>query len=223
MMVPVFRVLPFTSIWLENQKLGRGGVMANRSYLYSADDLVLAGANQKPRVVGVAEWNYDIPVAFRLLLSAYPRKCRSVIWDVPDEIAIASDYEQGVARLLHYLDRIKDPQIAELRDEAQAFLTAAENKRRYFILECGEIFELGSEPLAVQNERLLSELLELESDFPSPTAADDVDSLGLGNWSNFLWATSARVGGASSDKPGNPVAARPAQWSNNSRLPAAAS
>ena len=66
--------------------------MANRSYLYSADTLPTSDVNQKPRVVGISEWNYDIPVAFRLLLSGYPRKCRSVIWDFPDEIAIAGDY-----------------------------------------------------------------------------------------------------------------------------------
>ena len=100
---------------------------------------------------------------------------------------IAGDYEQGVARLLRYLDRIGHPKIAELRDEARAFLTAAENKRRYFILECGEIFQMDSEPLAAQNERLLSELLELESNAPGPATVQDIDSLGLGNWSNILY------------------------------------
>lgn len=160
--------------------------MANRSYLYSTDALPSAEAEKKPPAVGIAEWNYDIPLAFRLLLSAHPRKCRSLIWDFPEEIAIAGDYVQGVARLLRYLDRIDDPAIAELRDEARSFLTADENKRRYFILECGEIFELDSEPLAAQNDRLLSELLELEStsaDLP----AGDIESLGLGNWSNILY------------------------------------
>jgi hypothetical protein len=161
------------------------GVMANRSYLYSADALPTAGADKKPRVVGIAEWNYDIPLAFRLLLSAHPRKCRSVIWDFPDEIALAGDYEQGVTRLLSYLDRIEQPEIAELRDEAREFLAA--NKRRYFILECGEIFDMDSEPLAAQNDRLLSAVLELVSDFPSLAIAEDVNSLGLGNWSNVLY------------------------------------
>lgn len=161
--------------------------MANRSYLYSADELPMAGGGKKPRVVGIAEWNYDIPIAFRLLASARPRKCRSVIWEFPDEIAVAGDYERGVARLLQYLDQVECPEIAELRDEAREFLTSAENRRRYFILECGELFQMGGEPLAAQNDRLLSELLELESNFSDAAATADVDSLGLGNWSNALY------------------------------------
>ncbi|MFT3883272.1 MAG: hypothetical protein QM703_26915 [Gemmatales bacterium] len=161
--------------------------MANRSYLYSADTLPTQEANTKPVAVGISEWNYDIPLAFRLLLSADPRKCRSLIWDFPDEIAIAGDYEYGVAHLFRYLDQIKDPEIVQLRDDARKFLGATENKRRYFILECGEIFELDSEPLAAQNDLLLSEVLEMESDLPCPTAALDIESLGLGNWSNILY------------------------------------
>lgn len=161
--------------------------MANRSYLYSVDALPTAGAEKKPRVVGIAEWNYDIPLAFRLLLSAHPRTCHSLIWDFPDEIAIAGDYEQGVARLLGYLDELDRPEIAKLREEARAFLTATENKRRYFVLECGEIFEMDVEPLTAQNKRLLSELLELERKAPGPDAAGDIDALGLGNWSNILY------------------------------------
>lgn len=161
--------------------------MANRSYLYSVDELPIAGAEQKPRVVGISEWNYDIPLAFRLLLSAHPRKCHSLIWDYPDEIAVAGDYEQGVARLLGYLDELNRPELAELREEARAFLTAAENKRQYFVLECGEIFEMDLEPLTAQNERLLSELLDLETNSPEPTAAADINALGLGNWSNILY------------------------------------
>ncbi|QEG32123.1 hypothetical protein GobsT_69740 [Gemmata obscuriglobus] len=44
--------------------------MANRSYLYAADALPTSGAEKKPRIVDIAEWKYDIPIAFRLLLSA---------------------------------------------------------------------------------------------------------------------------------------------------------
>lgn len=161
--------------------------MANRSYLYSVDALPVAGADEKPLVVGIAEWNYDIPLAFRLLVSAHPRKCRSLIWEYPDEIAIAGDYDQGVARLLDYLDGMNQSGIAALRDEARAFLNADENKRRYFVLECGEIYEMDAEPLIDQNERLLAELLELGSSIPKPDKTEDIHTLGLGNWSNVLY------------------------------------
>ena len=110
-----------------------------------------------------------------------------MIWDCADEIAIAGDYDEGVSRLLRYLDRIEHPRITELRDRTRKFLTVAENKRRYFILECGEIFEMEDAPLAEQTNQLLSEILELNSTSSDSFAGLDIETLGLGNWSNELY------------------------------------
>lgn len=186
--------------------------MANRSYLYATD--VPPSPAVKPadgRMIGISEWNYDIPPAFKLLLTGSPRKSISSIWQVPDEIAIVGDYGSGVSRLLRELDKIADPRIADLRSEAKAFLSDSKNQRSVFVLECGEIYELESKPLAEQNDRLWKEIgaLSMSDSIEWPVEATkpqsgllarvfgtrkagrsaeiDIDSLGLGNWSNVLY------------------------------------
>src|SRR5690349_6988916 len=111
--------------------------MANRSYLY-ASDLVPARDIDRSlrRIIGISEWNYDIPIAYKLLASGDPRSCMSSIWDFDGDIAIVSDYEAGVRRLFAYLDRIPESLIARDRDEARKFLFSPENRRKYFVLEC---------------------------------------------------------------------------------------
>ncbi|HSQ58284.1 MAG TPA: hypothetical protein VLM40_21355 [Gemmata sp.] len=137
--------------------------MANRSYLYSSQ--VVPSPETKLGATGlngISEWNYDIPVTFKILLSSNPRKCRSSIWEVPDEIAIAGDYDPGVERLLKFLDRISIPEVTPLKEEARSFLTDSANKGHYFVLECGELFEMEDEPLSEQNESLLEEIQNID-------------------------------------------------------------
>jgi hypothetical protein len=137
--------------------------MANRSYLYSSNFVTSPDANEVDRrMTGISEWNYDIPIAFKILLSGNPMKCRSSIWEVPEEIAIVGDYDQGLDRLLHFLDRIPLPEITPLKEEARQFLTDEANKNRYFVLECGEIFEMDDAPPTEQNDRLLAEIRNIE-------------------------------------------------------------
>lgn len=136
--------------------------MANRSYLYSTN--FVPGSDVKKderRIVGISEWNCDIPIVFKLLLSANPRRCRSSIWDIPEEIALLGDYDKGTANLFAFLERISDPAVQPLRQEARGFLAAEKNKNRYFLLECGEIFDMAEEPLQEQNDRLLDEIKNL--------------------------------------------------------------
>jgi hypothetical protein len=137
--------------------------MANRSYLYSSNFVTSPDTNEADRrMTGISEWNYDIPIAFKILLSGAPMKCRSSIWEVPEEIAIVGDYDQGLDRLLHFLDRIPLPEIIPLKEEARQFLTHDANKNRYFVLECGEIFEMDDAPPTEQNDRLLAEIRNIE-------------------------------------------------------------
>jgi hypothetical protein len=142
--------------------------MSNRSYLYSTDRLPSSdGGEQRPRYVGISEWPYDIPLVFKILVSGNPRACQSSIWS-PEPIAIAGDYDQGVVRLFEFLDRIDEPDLAPLREEAHAFLTAEENKNRYFLLECCEIYD---DPSPEQrNDRLLAEIQDLEPEMESTLA-----------------------------------------------------
>lgn len=192
--------------------------MANRSYLYSTNFVPPPGATESQRrIIGISEWNYDVPLVFKLLLSGNPKKCRSLIWDMTDEIALVGDYEQGLARLFRFLDRISIPEIVPLRDEAREFLAAEKNRGQFFVLECGEIFEMIDEPLSSQNVQLLSEIQDIASvaeatvvalnraaqsksnrgllarmlhrtePASSQSSKPDIHAIGLGNWSNILF------------------------------------
>jgi hypothetical protein len=146
--------------------------MANRSYLYSSNFVPSLEANAGDRrITGISEWSYDIPIAFKVLLSGNPRKCRSSIWEVPEEIAIVGDYNLGLDRLLCFLDRMPLPEVAPLKDESRRFLEDEANKNPYFVLECGEIFEMEDSPLAEQNDRLLAEILKIEPVIESSLAS----------------------------------------------------
>lgn len=137
--------------------------MANRSYLYSTN--VIPGPDaisQGRKLVGISEWNYDIPIVFRLLLSGNPRSCRSSIWETPEEIAILGDYATGVKNLTAFLSQITLPAAQGLITEALDFLSQPVNKSQYFVLECGEIFEMDEEPLLEQNQALLDQIKNLQ-------------------------------------------------------------
>ncbi|MEY8252582.1 MAG: hypothetical protein RPR91_09360, partial [Colwellia sp.] len=135
--------------------------MANRSYLYSCN--VIPGENEEKKLVGISEWNYDIPIVYKLLLSGNPQMCQSSIWDVEENIAIAGCYNTGVSNLSRFLDLIEREDAKELVKEASDFLSSGINKGNYFILECGEIFDMNGEDLAGQNQELFEELLNLDS------------------------------------------------------------
>lgn len=190
--------------------------MANRSYLYATDDLPGSAEWEANRELqSISEWNYDIPLVFKLLLSGDPLPVRSSIWEVEEKIALAGNFQSGLEHLNAYLARLP-AQAAPLVAEAQNFLSRPENIRRYFILECGEIFDMKGENLGEQNIELLTEIQGLPTKtnslpvpaveavggnngsflkrlFGRPTPAPTSDplqpfyTLGLGNWSNILY------------------------------------
>lgn len=192
--------------------------MANRSYLYASDVLPPQNApvSDKMPYRSISEWNYDIPICFKLLLSCNPEARRSAIWNTEDPIAFVADYEAGLAALKDFLGQIDFPGAHPLINEALAFLEKSENRRRHFVLEAGEIFDLKNEPMATQSAKLLRELQGAQEQatallvslrqVPPPTttswlsrllggkkpapAADPlmpIYKLGLGNWSNILY------------------------------------
>lgn len=186
--------------------------MANRSYLYTTDHLPGSPEwMQRKDLRSIGEFRYDIPLAFRILLSGSPVAVRSSIWESPEPLAIAGDARIGVARLMAYLDRLP-AQAAPLVAETRAFFADPDNVRRHFVLECGEIFDLSPGDLAEKNEALLGEIaaitddvaaLELPQPMPEPSLvrrwlakalklppADPLDAwyaIGLGSWANILY------------------------------------
>lgn len=149
--------------------------MANRSYLYSADNLPESPEwSAKKALHGISEYNYDIPLVFKILLTGNPAKCRSSIWEAPEKIAIAGDYLHGRANLTKYLGRISDPVARPFIDEALQFLNAPAHSRNHFILECGEIFDLTEGSLGEKNSMLLAEIQAISANIdalPTPQPA----------------------------------------------------
>jgi hypothetical protein len=186
--------------------------MANRSYLYSCDHIPGETEDKAP-LKGISEWKYDIPLTYKILLSCNPRICRSSIWEIDKNIAIVADYDSGVQKLIQFLDHVESPESANLVAEAKAFLQSTDNKGRYFVLECGEIFDMEDEDLEAQNNKLFAELSDLQplideaivmcrpkkpkgllskifgrnKKEASQFSLAPYYFLGLGNWSNILY------------------------------------
>lgn len=189
--------------------------MANRSYLYATDLLPPRDSpvSEKMPFRSIAEWNYDIPLCFKLLVSSKTDVRRSAIWTVEEPIAFAGEYAGGVAALKNFLAQVDFPGGKALIDEAVEFLDRAENQRQYFVLEVGEIFDLTTEPMASQSEKLLRSISSIQDEAAQAIASlnaqrpaqdswlrrlfrpkrKQVDplmplyKLGLGNWSNILY------------------------------------
>jgi hypothetical protein len=139
--------------------------MANRSYLYATDIVPSeVSAPEKGQCIGISEFSWAIPIVFKLLLGGNPRTCRSIIWKEASNIAIVGEYSRGLERLKEFLARIELPAAQPLVQEALDFLQENKNRRNYFLLECGEIFDLTEEPIDQQNAKLLDEIKNLDAE-----------------------------------------------------------
>ena len=137
--------------------------MANRSYLYSTNIAPRPDAvDQGRKLIGISEYRYDIPLVFKLLLSGSPRTCPSSIWDCDDDMALLGDYDAGLANLEAFLAQIKNPAAQPLIAQALDFLRKPENRNPYFVLECGEIFEMQDPGPGEQNLQLLHSIQNLQ-------------------------------------------------------------
>lgn len=145
--------------------------MSNRVCLFSTN--FVPGTDVEERhVVGLSEWGNDLPIGFKILASANPRKCPSLIFEDSESGAVIADFDPGVARFLDFLARIPHPAVLALAEEARSFLSAENNKNRYILLEPEEYFWLGNDEPVHQMEVLLAELSHLEA--PMEQAIADV-------------------------------------------------
>lgn len=182
--------------------------MANRSYLFATNTAPGADiAATRRQLIGIAEHNYDIPIVFKLLVSANTCACPSSIFDDAPEVALAGDYEGGLRALEAFFARIDRSDAQLLIADALTFLRAPENRRTWFVLEAGEIFDMEDDPVTEQNRALLAEVSDLGASVsatlaklaevpirPAPAEIDCDDkaqwpffALGLGNFSNTLY------------------------------------
>ncbi len=182
--------------------------MANRSYLFATNTAPGTDiAATRRQLIGIAEFNYDIPIVFKLLVSANARACPSSIFDDGPEVAIVADYEGGLRALEAFLARIDRPDAQPLIADALAFLRDAGNRRTWFVLEAGEIFDMEDDPVVEQNLALLADVSDLGASVsaaltglaeapvgPTPVEIDFDDkaqwpffALGLGSFSRVLY------------------------------------
>lgn len=170
--------------------------MANRAYLYSTDKPPFGDG--KVSVRGLSEWNSEVPLVYKILLGENPQIATSAIWPEQDGIALVSDYAGGVRRLKEFLENIRYQPLLALGFDALEFLTLPENRRSYFLLEAGEIFDLDeTQELTAQCASLREEILTIDEFtrewteiFNQSTDSEQRSSLqdlGLGEWSNTLY------------------------------------
>lgn len=181
--------------------------MANRSYLYACSRIPgPLDEEEELDYASIAEFPYDIPVVYRLLMSANPRVCYSMIWDSDEPLALAADYDAGVERFAAFCARIDLPEAQPLIQDALDFLNHPENKLDYFVLEAGELYAMGDRPEDEQNLALLVDLQDPEPyvemalrtlrdacDPKSSVARQGTDPamamrlMGFGSWSEHLY------------------------------------
>ncbi|QBJ96426.1 hypothetical protein ERC79_11000 [Rhodococcus sp. ABRD24] len=185
--------------------------MANRTYLYTTpiapqDDPARVRSR---RLSGISEWSYAIPLVPRILVSADPRACQSIIWDeTPGLIAVTARCGPGIDRLDRFLGRIDHPGLGTMAEDALRFLRSHTEPDHHFVLECGEVFDMDDEPFADQGRALMAGLADIDAEMeavltkfvpakptfwqrvftPSQESIEEpLRELGLGYWSDTLY------------------------------------
>lgn len=122
--------------------------MANRSYLYSINQIPGTTTIQTLSLKGLSEFKYDIPLSFLLLVSGHPIVCDSLLGTFTEKVSVAGIYAEGVANLkafgqLMMNSPIKVPGLfKEQLDKAVAYLERPDIKQEYIFLDLGEIYQL---------------------------------------------------------------------------------
>ncbi len=170
--------------------------MANRSYLYAINfDNTTEDLQQKDKkIIGLSEYAYSIPLAYKILVSQDTALAYSIIWEYEKPIAIQGNFAKGKEKLFHFLDSLlaksmseKDLLEREIK-ETKNFLN--QHKAKYILLECGEIFEMDDVEVSIQNNELYRKLhCEIEEDikFLEALQSDlDIINLKINKMSNSL-------------------------------------
>jgi len=162
--------------------------MANRSYLYALDTVPVSG-EKRPPAKGISEWNWDIPLVHKVLLSGNPELRSSMIWQSDEVFAVVGDYATGVAALTAFLGELPHPEAGEQAAQALEWLQDPVRARKYLWLEAAEIFDMDDERGLTESAEAL--LAEVRSDWSGVAATVPADQLaaatGAGSWSEVLY------------------------------------
>lgn len=122
--------------------------MANRSYLYSINELPGEKPTQNLTVKGLSEFNWGTPLVYLILISGKPIICESLIREYKEKICIAGEFDQGVTNLKHFGQLMIDSNVAHKEQfeaklsEAIEFLSKPENRQPYIFLELAEMYDM---------------------------------------------------------------------------------
>ena len=143
--------------------------MANRSYLYTISfDRTIRKRENLDKVVGLSEFEYAIPLSYKLMVSQNTKLSNSFVWEYEKPIAILGDFKKGKEKLINFLDELATKNLYdhnELKDRIEGtkdFLNASEKNLQFSMLECGEIFEMEYDPLEEKNKELFDSILQAD-------------------------------------------------------------
>lgn len=168
--------------------------MSNRAMLY---------ARKGKKMTGISEYNYEIPLAYEILVSQKTRRVHSKVFLSPFYIAIRGDYDMGVEKLYAFLDELKKrsyfdgKKFDKITEETRSFL----EKNRghdYFYLESAEVYESPSFLETIKMKKRISNIdQEIEGFFwkmdklKQKTAENEMDkmlcSIGIQEWADYLY------------------------------------
>jgi hypothetical protein len=176
--------------------------MANRSYLYSIDfDSTNEERTENNKVCGLSEYNYMIPLVFKIMVSQDSRLSKSIIWDNDKPIAIIGDFLKGREKLFGFLDELLKMDLFDKKElekrvqETKGYLNDKNHENKYTILECGEIFDMEEGTIDEHNEKLYKEeILKIDETIKKcvnklKKMEDDEkwEFLGIDYWVNVLY------------------------------------
>jgi len=138
--------------------------MASRSYLFACNNIPGTSDTPEKSLIGLSESTYDIPLAYKILLSPDPSACRSRIWSSEQDLAIIGDFDAGLAELTLFLEKITLTQVQPAIEDTLKFLHNPNNRSQYLLLECAEIFDLYGPDLGTQNLQLVEDMSSLHDE-----------------------------------------------------------
>jgi hypothetical protein len=178
--------------------------MANRSYLYSIDfDSTIIERSDDHEVCGLSEWAYEIPLAYKILVSQDAKTSQSIIFGYDKPIAIIGDFQKGREKLFLFLaelikmDILDKEKLKEQIHYAETYLRDIKHENKYIILECGEIFAMDYEELEEPTRNLYeNEILKIDETINAfvhditaekTTEEEKFNKLGINFWDEDLY------------------------------------
>lgn len=132
--------------------------MSNRSYLFSM-----------PKKCGISNFSYDIPLSYKILVSQDASIVKSIIWNIPELIAIQGSFIKGRQKLYSFFDELLNLNMLDnfllLKkiNNTKEFLDSHDIQGDFFHLENGEIYDMNDFDLETQNNIFFeNEILKID-------------------------------------------------------------